>query len=107
MRQVYGTAGIRYCYYHLVTNIGYCDYLPAVIWISDRANLIASFQISGIVTILALSQGSHNIRYLLYRTIGFRAFSPSLSTPSTMNGVPSHCQGHRSARKVGVEERQE
>ena len=35
------TVGIGYCDYHLVTNIGYFDYLPALIWFSDIVNRIA------------------------------------------------------------------
>ena len=58
------TIGIGYCDYHLVTNIGYCDYLPALICFSDVIILIALWQISDIVTVLAMSWGSHNIRYL-------------------------------------------
>ena len=34
------TVGIGDCDYHLVTNIGYCDYFPALIWFSDIINSI-------------------------------------------------------------------
>ena len=37
----FNTLSIRYCDYHLVTNIGYCDYLPALVLFPDIINSIA------------------------------------------------------------------
>ena len=60
------TVGIRYCDYHLVTNIWYCDYFATSIRYPDRTICITLWQILDSVTILTRSQGSYNIRYLLY-----------------------------------------
>ena len=62
---LFTTVDIGYCDYHLVTNIGYCDYFLALIWFSDIINTITLWQILHIVTVLAVSRGSHNIRYPL------------------------------------------
>ena len=73
------TVGTGYCDYRLVTKIGYCDFLPALIWFSDRINYITLWQISDIVTVLAMSRGSHNIPFLLYIENRFRDQFFSLS----------------------------
>ena len=58
---------IRCCDYHLVTQIGYCDYFDPQFFAWTQREPITLWQILDIVTILPLSRGSHNIRYLLYR----------------------------------------
>ena len=61
------TVETGYCDYHLVTKIGYYDYLVTLIWVFARTVYIALWQKMDIVTILALSRGSHNIWFLLYQ----------------------------------------
>ena len=68
------TVGMGYCDYHLVTLvsvlIGYCDYFPnSQVNFSTVALLPCDYLLVillDIVTILAMSQGSHNIQCLLY-----------------------------------------
>lgn len=50
------------------------DYFLAFIWFSDKTKLITNWQISDIVTILARSRGSHNVRYLLYNCVTYSRF---------------------------------
>ena len=60
------TVDIGYCDYNLVTNIGYGDNFLLQFSAYPQTDHITLWQILDIVTILPLSRGSHNIRYLLY-----------------------------------------
>ena len=60
---------VGYCYYHLVTNIGFCDYFANPWLIPNFGRIVILWLILPCDYFLSWSQGSHNILYPLYLQI--------------------------------------